>query len=171
MHNCNTKYFFGATTVEEIKARYRRLAMDLHPDRGGDAEAMKVLNREYHEALRRCHGTTAQKTAGGGEEEHTYYYNEAVEQAVIDKLAELLGLSLPNIRVMLVGTWIWIDGETKPVRDSLKSHGLRWHNKRGKWYWHAGSHRYRQSLGDFNELAAKYGYREFESNKRQKLEA
>ncbi|MBD2231496.1 hypothetical protein [Phormidium tenue] len=169
--NFSTNYFVGATTVEEIKARYRRLAMDLHPDRGGDAEAMKVLNREYHEALRKCHGTTAHKTAGGGEGEHTYYYNEAVEQAVIDKLTEILGLSLPNIRVMLVGTWIWVDGETKPVRDSLKSHGLRWHHKREMWYWHAGSYHKRQSPGDFNELAAKYGYREFESNKRQKLEA
>ncbi|PSN15938.1 hypothetical protein C7293_04825 [filamentous cyanobacterium CCT1] len=170
MNNCNTNYFVGANTVEEIKARYRRLAMDLHPDRGGDAEAMKVLNREYHEALRKCHGTTSEKTTGG-EGEHTYYYNQAVEQAVIDKLDEILGLRLPNIRVMLVGTWIWIDGETKPVKGSLKSHGLRWHNKRGKWYWHAGSYRHRHSVGDFSELAIKYGYREFESEKRKKLEA
>lgn len=168
MNKCNTKYFVGVTTVEEIKARYRRLAMDLHPDRGGDAEAMKVLNREYHEVLRKCHGTTSHQTTG---EERTYYYNEAVEQAVMDKLAEILRLNLPNVRVMLVGTWIWVDGDTKPVRERIKSHGLRWHHKREKWYWHTGSYRRGQSDGDFSELAAKYGYREFESNKRQKLEA
>ena len=166
--NNNTNYFVGATTVEEIKTRYRRLAMSLHPDRGGDAEAMKVLNREYHETLRACHGTTSQKTTG---DEHTYYYNEAVEQAVVDKLAELLGLNLPNIRVMLVGTWIWVDGDTKPVKESLKSHSLRWHHQREKWYWHAGRYRRSQSNSDFSELAVKYGYREFKSTQRQKLEA
>lgn len=107
-----SNYFIGATTVEAIKARYRRLAMCHHPDKGGDIEVMKVINRQYHEALQSCHGTTSKGHEGT---EHAYYYNEAVEQAVIDKLDELLRLSLPNIRVMLIGTWIWVDGDTKEL--------------------------------------------------------
>lgn len=161
-------FFIGATTVEEIKARYRRLAMSHHPDRGGDAEIMKALNREYHEALRRCHGTT---TAGSEGADHTYYYNQDIEQAVMDKLADLLHLNLPNIRVMLVGTWLWIDGDTKPVKQHIKDLAFRWHHNRGKWYWHAGRYRRGQSRGEFSEIAGKYGYREFSSEKRRKIEA
>lgn len=161
-------YFIGATTVEEIKTRYRRLAMSHHPDRGGDAEVMKALNREYHETLRKCHGTTTADSEGA---DHTYYYNENVEQAVMDKLADLLKLNLPNIRVMLVGTWLWVDGDTKPVKQHIKDLAFRWHHNREKWYWHAGRYRRGPSKGEFSEIAGKYGYREFASEKRRKIEA
>lgn len=159
-------YFAGLTHVEEIKTRYRTLAMQHHPDRGGDAERMKVLNREYHDALRRCHGTT--RSEG---DTHTYYYNEAAEQAVMDKLGEILSQQLPKIRIMLIGTWIWIDGDTKPVKDALKALGLRWHHQREKWYWHAGRYRRGASHADFEDIALKYGYREFHHNERRKLSA
>jgi curved DNA-binding protein CbpA len=160
-------YFIGATTVEEIKARYRRLAMSHHPDRGGDAEVMKALNHEYHETLRKCHGTTTKGSEGA---EHTYYYNETVEQAVMDKLAQLIGFSFPNVRILLVGTWIWVDGATKPVKEQLKATGLHWHSQREKWYWHAGRYRRGKSNAGFEAIAVKYGYREFESSKRKELD-
>jgi hypothetical protein len=166
--NGMSNYFIGATTVEAIKARYRRLAMCHHPDRGGDDEVMKVINRQYHEALRSCHGTSSKGREGT---EHAYYYNEAVEQAVIEKIDELLRLSLPNIRVMLIGTWIWVDGETKLVKSDLMACGFRWHGQRKKWFWHNGYYRRGQSSGDFEHLANKYGYREFQSDQRRKIEA
>ena len=43
------KYFTKCTTLEELKAEYRRLAMLHHPDRGGDTEIMKEINREHDE--------------------------------------------------------------------------------------------------------------------------
>lgn len=161
-------YFAGINSVEQVKSTYRKLAMRHHPDRGGDDETMKLINCQYHEALQRCHGAT---TKGSGGKEHTYYYNEAGEQAVIDKLAELIGLKLPDIRIMLVGTWVWIDGATKLVKDQLKSAGLHWHPQREKWYWHTGSYRRGSSNADFASLATKYGYREFETDKRKQLKA
>ncbi len=35
------------TSRAEIRERYRRLAAKFHPDRAGDAEAMKRLNEAY----------------------------------------------------------------------------------------------------------------------------
>ncbi|HWS53954.1 MAG TPA: J domain-containing protein, partial [Pyrinomonadaceae bacterium] len=44
---------------EEIERRYKRLARSLHPDRGGDEEAMKSLNEAWgvlgDEAARRAY--------------------------------------------------------------------------------------------------------------------
>jgi hypothetical protein len=38
---------------DEIKRAYRQRALETHPDRGGDAEAFREVQRAYEEALRR----------------------------------------------------------------------------------------------------------------------
>jgi len=40
-------------SVEQVKGAYRRRALELHPDRGGDAAAFRALHAAYEEALRR----------------------------------------------------------------------------------------------------------------------
>jgi hypothetical protein len=54
--------------------------------------------------------------------------NEKI-RLVIEKLVKMHGLE-----VELCGTWIWVSGETKPVKDTLKSMGLKWSHDKGKWY-------------------------------------
>jgi len=41
------KYFNNVVNLEELKSEYRRLAMENHPDLGGDNEAMKDINAEF----------------------------------------------------------------------------------------------------------------------------
>ena len=43
------KYFNNPTTLEELKAQYKKLAFQYHPDVGGDNESMKAVNAEYDE--------------------------------------------------------------------------------------------------------------------------
>ena len=38
------KYFANIKTLEELKKEYKRLALENHPDRGGDVEVMKARN-------------------------------------------------------------------------------------------------------------------------------
>jgi DnaJ domain len=40
-------------SAEEVKSAYRRRALELHPDRGGQAAAFRALHAAYEEALRR----------------------------------------------------------------------------------------------------------------------
>lgn len=45
-------YFNGCFTVEQIKSRFRELAMEHHPDRGGDTATMQEVIAKVDELLR-----------------------------------------------------------------------------------------------------------------------
>ena len=127
---------FRGLDVQSVKVAYRQMVMIHHPDRGGDTEVMKALNEAYHISLKSAHGTTSVDEMGA---EHTYRYNAEVEQAIMDKIAELLK-ALPDdadVEIDIIGLWIWVTGDTRPHKSVLgkKGCGFRWHSKRVAWYW------------------------------------
>lgn len=126
-------FFRGCINVEQVKTRFRELAKEFHPDLGGDTETMKLINNQYHETLSKFHKSTSIKDG----KEHTYYYNNEMETLLAEMVYRLLGLKMVGVDVSLVGLWIWIEGDTKPHKNSLKGLGCRWHSKRTAWYFHS----------------------------------
>ena len=47
------KYFSGVNSLEALKREYKRLALENHPDRGGDTATMQEINSEYDAAFSR----------------------------------------------------------------------------------------------------------------------
>ncbi len=45
-------YFESSLSLEEGKNKYRRLAFEHHPDKGGDVEIMKQVNVQYENFLK-----------------------------------------------------------------------------------------------------------------------
>ena len=159
------RYFSTTNTVEEIKTLYRNLALGNHPDRGGDEEVMKEINRQYHEALKGCEGKTSQTAEGG---ERTYHYKADVETELMNKLLELL--KLRSLNIALIGYWIWVSGDTKPNRSALKAAGLQWHSERKVWYYKPqGWKKSKKSKGSLTELAQKYGYQGFQTADKERM--
>ena len=152
------RYFEGLGTVGEVKSEYRRLAKLHHPDIGGVTAVMQAINAAYHAKLENLNGQT---TTGSDGKEHTYHYNQAVEQEVMDKVAELLALRL-DVEIEIIGTWVWVSGDTRPVKAQLKEAGLRWHSKRVMWYWRRFTYRRKYSGMDFDEMRRAYGSTKFE---------
>jgi hypothetical protein len=145
---------FSGLTVEQIKIKYKKLAMQYHPDLGGDLEIMKMLNNAYEAALKSCDG---QKTKDDQGQEHTYKYSQEIEQALMNKIIELLSLNMEDVDIDLIGTWIWVTGNTKPFKDKIKQAGCTWHSKRGCWYFKIGKYYGKSSTSSLEELAKKYG--------------
>lgn len=54
-------YFYGCSSIEEVKARYKKLAKSLHPDAGGSQTEFVEMKNEYDEVLVK------------GVQEETYY--------------------------------------------------------------------------------------------------
>lgn len=160
-------YFKNLHTESQIKAEYRRLAFIHHPDRGGSTAEMQAINAAYKAALKACDG---QESQGADGKQHTYRYNADVETAVMDKIDAFLRAKLAGVELLLVGKWLWISGETKPLKDKLGKNGLgfKWHSKRAMWFWHCEPVKRRyNSKADFNQLCETYGVRNFEYQARE----
>lgn len=122
-----TSYFSRCDTLDDLKATYRRLALQNHPDVGGDAEVMAQINAEYDAAFKRL---KAQYNANA-QDGHKTTETPDEFRAIVEVLLKLDGLE-----VELCGSWLWIGGNTYEHKDALKNAGCRWSRKKQLWYWH-----------------------------------
>jgi hypothetical protein len=160
------KWFAAQRTVEEVKRRYRTLAQQYHPDLGGNTRDMQDINNEYQAALKACDGQTSK---GSDNKDHTYRYNCEVETAVMEKIQELLRWNFEGVTVALIGTWIWLTGDTKTHKDQIKALGLKYSGEKVAWYWHTGSYHRRSKHGaSFGSMASRYGYQQFGDKDRER---
>ena len=54
----------------------------------------------------------------------------------LNKLIETEGITVEKI-----GKWIWVSGNTKPLKNELKENDFRWARKKERWYFHEGTYR------------------------------
>jgi hypothetical protein len=129
------QFFYGLSTEEEIKARFKDLAKQYHPDLGGCVETMKEINNQYDKAL-----TCIHERSGKSITEIEDLLRESIE--VRNKLSEII--KIPGIFVEVCGNWIWVTGETKIAKELLKSAGFMWASKKLAWYWRRKEDCYRR---------------------------
>lgn len=137
-------YFENCRSLDELKAEYRRLAKENHPDIGGSVEIMQEINNQYEAAFNRMNNASAQPKS------------EMPEDfiRVIDALMKLSGIT-----VELCGSWLWISGDTKAVKEELKAAGCRWASKKAKWYWHPVEEKPKSRRGSasMEQIRSRYG--------------
>ena len=120
-------YFKNVRTLEELKKQYRVLAMKNHPDKGGDVEIMKAINAEYDELFKRVKDIHVNAQGETYTKETTEAPNEFRD--IIDKLMKMVG-----VHIELIGSFIWLSGNTKPFKDILKELGFKWSKNKSMWY-------------------------------------
>lgn len=94
-----------------LRKEYKQKAAQLHPDHGGSADQMAKLNEEYQtkEALLDLDDDL----------------REAIEKII----------TLPGINIEVCGSWVWVSGDTRNVKEQLKEARFRWARKKAMWYY------------------------------------
>ena len=143
------KWFNECRTLDEVKALYKKLAKQYHPDLGGDTETMQLINKEYAFAC-------AKAVKGGDlseeEAENEIRFSEEYRQA-IEKIIHLEGITIE-----LVGYWIWVTQNTYPHRAALKAAGFMFASKKQAWYFRTGEYKATsKSNKTLDEIRSKYG--------------
>lgn len=142
------QHFNGCTTIEQVKILYKKLAMENHPDRGGDTATMQAINTEYAFACAKI-----AKGAGLNDEEANIEIKLSEEyRQVIEKI-----IHLPGIVIEIVGNWIWVTGNSKPVKDELKAAGLFYASKKIAWYYRNEFFKTRGNNAPLEQIRKRYG--------------
>lgn len=157
------KYFTNIKTLEELRKEYKRLVKANHPDNGGSEEEIKIINTEYEKALKNLENADTTENAWKYDFTKDELFREALNKVI----------NLENVKIEIIGCWIWITGNTYNVKDILKAAGFKWCNNKKAWSWHAGERYFKKSKRklSMDDLRGLYGYEEVETNKKRKIEA
>ena len=157
------KYFNNIESLQELKKLYHRLAKEYHPDASakGSNEIMAEINAEYKamfEKLKEFNNASANANVEG--------FKATDEEAsdFIEILNDLI--KYEGLKIEICGLWLWVSGNTKPIKETLKAHGLRYSKNKGAWYlnptgyvkWFKG-----RKAWSMNEIRSAYGSKVFDN--------
>lgn len=144
----------GDITPEKVKKAYRELSKKYHPDRNPAGKHMMVLINEAYKTLKNTTATMKKEYDGD--------YSEELSEAL--KCVQ----GLENVTIEVVGSWVWISGDTYPHRKIIKDCGFLWASKKKMWYYRPEGSKTR-SKGDksYDEIKDKYGFTTFRNGKKK----
>jgi len=152
------KWFKDCTSLNEVKAMYKKLAKQYHPDLGGDTATMQEINKEF--AFASAKAIKGDSKLSEEETENEIRFSEEYRQA-IEKIIHLEGVTIE-----LVGYWIWVTGNTYPVKSVLKEAGYLFASKKLAWYFRTGEYKVTKgSKKSLEEIRSKYGSEILKDNK------
>ncbi len=154
------KYFNQCKSIDEIKAMYKQLAKQYHPDCGGDTETMQAINAEYAYA---CGNVFKGDNLTEEETDEKMRMSEEYRR-VLESIINLAG-----VIIELVGNWIWVTGNTYPVKKQLKEAGLFFASKKLAWYYRAEEYKTKGGKKTLDEIREKYGSETVNTKRHRKI--
>ncbi len=144
--------FKGVEGINEAKKIYKTLAKKLHPDmENGSEDAFKILNAVYTDLI----------------EHKIYFSNDFKIDLELEKIISLI-LHFENITIELVGSWVWVSGDTKEIKEKLKELGFKWASKKKMWFYGEMKGRNPQEKS-MEEIKSKYGSETLKTNDKKKI--
>ena len=144
-------YFKDCKSLDEAKSLYKKLCFKLHPDVSGydSAEEFRAMQNQF-EAFK---------------PQTEKYFSEFEQWSAADYMAiieELL--KIPYLEIELIGSFIWVGGETKGAKDRIKAikndlyKPAQWHAKKLLWYFAPSDYRkFSKKEFSIDELRNAYG--------------
>ena len=162
----NLKYFNPTPkTYPELKKMYRKLIFIYHPDAGGTNEEMVAVKKEYERlfpSLKDIHEAASGET-------YTKETSETPEQFL--EIMEIL-IRFEGVTIEIIGSFVWVSGDTKPYKDQLKEMSFRWSPNKSSWYLAPEDYKRRShKTYTMNDIRGMYGSQDVETQPYTKVTA
>lgn len=126
------KFFSNIQTLEDLKKVYRKLALKLHPDNNnGNDTDFKSMQNEYDKLYQSLYHTKDKKDT----KQNASYEDIRKESDLFKDIISAL-MKFDDITIDIVGSWLWVYGNTYACKDIIKGLGFKWASKKQKWYYH-----------------------------------
>jgi hypothetical protein len=134
--------------------------MQNHPDHGGNTATMQEINGQYAAVIAWLQlNDEKERQASAHTEDHKTYadYHDIDEifKEIKIKIEAVLNFTR-EIEIELCGAWIWLHGNTRPIKESLKAHGFRWSPNKELWYF-AGVRTFNRKTRSMEEIRTMHG--------------
>lgn len=139
-----------------IRVAWVKKCKEFHPDKiGGQLELMQLINAAYDKLKIIDYDLTK-------------YVNAELSGNNINLCEALLKVYdkikyYTDCNIELIGSWLWISGNTKNHKDKLKELGFRWSPKKKAWAFHKGKHRSNKTPWNMNKIKKTYGCMKLET--------
>jgi hypothetical protein len=144
------KHFKKIETLENLKKEYRELAKQFHPDKiGGNLQIMQEINNEYDFLSAKI---LSGQNFTADEIEAEFLNNEIFKQ----KISELINCE--GLIIEVVGSWLWVTGDTYQHKTVLKNSGFFFAPKKLAWYFRTDENKtHRGGKLSLEQIKSKYG--------------
>ncbi|NBP74424.1 MAG: hypothetical protein EBU61_00075 [Crocinitomicaceae bacterium] len=160
----NIGELFDITAIKDLdalKKQYIKLSKKYHPDAGGTTIQFQQLQNEYNILLN--------KILNNSQLNQSQKQNEKDLDLAIREIVDNL-VNIDGLNVELIGKWLWISGNTYPVKTILKQAGLTFIKKEGNPFWvYKGVESTSRGQSSMEEIRKKYGVYKIEVPKFKKI--
>jgi len=117
-------FFTNPANLQELRDQYKALCFKYHPDVTGEdtTKEMQKLNAEFDSLSKQLAKGLKYEAS---EIEFNTIYKEKIEVLI----------KIKNIEIEIVGNWLWVTGDTKPVKELLKEMKFMFSPKKVAWYY------------------------------------
>lgn len=146
------KWFSKCIYAEDGKKLYKDLSKKYHPDNGWVGDELKEITSEFREWWK----THKDKHKQDGTQEDKQGKQKDINIDAFIDIINALSV-IPDIEIDIVGSWLWLRGNTYHYRNEIKAVGCRWSSKHKMWYWTTDPYIKKHSNKKYEDLKNIYG--------------
>ena len=90
----------------------------------------------------------------------------------VDNFKEIINtlIKYDDLEIEIIGTWIWIGGNTKTIKETLKELNFRWHKTKKLWFFNpTGIYKRSRKNYQLDEIREKYGSKKIKKENKEKI--
>ena len=126
--------------LNDLRACYKKLIIKYHPDNNSTEDTtsiMQEINAEYDALFKKLKSVFEKSSTYEQQtDRQKQSYDWQKDQQIRDIILALCRFANYGVQIEIIGTWVWVTGNTKQYKEELKKLNLKYAKNKQAWYIH-----------------------------------